>query len=159
MQVLVVYYSKAGKTKKIAEYIAGGVREVEGVDCLLKPVSEATVEDFTSSKGVIAGSPVYMGSMAAQLKDYFERLHDVRRKIDEKVGAAFATSGDPSGGKETTMFSILQALIIMGMVVVGDPMDATGHYGVSCAGIPDEKVLNNASKLGKRVASLAKKLE
>jgi len=159
MRVLVVYYSKAGKTKKLAECIASGVQEVDGVECLLKPVSEATVEDFTSSKGVIAGSPVYMGSMAAELKEYIESLHDVRKKIDEKVGAAFATSGDPSGGKETTMFSILQALIILGMVVVGDPMDATGHYGVSCVGIPDERTMTNASKLGKRVALLAKKLE
>jgi len=159
MQVLVVYYSKAGKTEKLAECIAEGAREVDGVDCILKPVSEATIEDFTSSKCIIAGSPVYMGTMAAQLKEYFERLHDVRKIIDEKVGAAFATSGDPSGGKETTMFSILQALIILGMVVVGDPMDATGHYGVSCAGVPDERVLKNASKLGKRVALLAKKLE
>jgi len=159
MQVLVIYHSKAGKTKKLAECIADGVKEVEGVDCLLKPVSEATVDDFVSSKGVIAGSPVYMGTMAAQLKQYFEDLHDVRKTVDEKVGAAFATSGDPTGGKETTMFSILQAMIILGMVVVGDPMDATGHYGVACAGQPDEKVLANAAKLGKRVALLAKKLE
>ena len=71
MQVLIVYYSRAGKTKKLAECIADGVREVESVDCLLKPVSEATVDDFTSSAGVIAGSPVYMGTMAAPLKEYF----------------------------------------------------------------------------------------
>ena len=159
MQVLVVYYSKTGKTKKLAECIADGVQEDEGVGCLLKPVSEATVDDFLSSHGVIAGSPVYMGTMAAQLKEYFEKLHDVRRQMGEKVGAAFATSGDPSGGKETTIFSILQALMILGMVVVGDPMDATGHYGVSCVGYPDERVTTNAAKLGKRVALLAKKLE
>ena len=159
MQVLIVYYSKAGKTKKLAECIADGVKEVEGVECLLKPVSEATVEDFSSSAGFIAGSPVYMGSMAAPLKEYFDKLHDVRKKIGQKVGAAFATSGDPSGGKETTMFSILQALMILGMVVVGDPMDATGHYGVSCVGYPDERISANAAKLGKRVALLAKKLE
>ena len=159
MQVLVIYYSKTGKTKKLAEYIADGVHEVEGIECLLKPVSEATEDDFLSSGGVIAGSPVYMGTMAAQLKEYFEKLHDFRKKMDEKVGAAFATSTDPSGGKETTIFSILQAMIIFGMIVVGDPMDATGHYGVSCAGYPDERVASNAAKLGKRVALLTKKLK
>jgi NAD(P)H dehydrogenase (quinone) len=57
------------------------------------------------------------------------------------------------------MISILQALIILGMVVVGDPMDATGHYGVACSGYPDERILSNAAKLGRRVASLARKLE
>ena len=159
MQVLVVYYSRAGKTEKLAECIADGVRKIEGVECLLKQVSEATVDDFVSSRGVIAGSPVYMGTMAAPLKEYFDELHGVRRQIGEKVGAAFATSGDPSGGKETTMISILQALIILGMVVVGDPMDATGHYGVACSGYPDERILSNAAKLGRRVALLARKLE
>jgi NAD(P)H dehydrogenase (quinone) len=45
------------------------------------------------------------------------------------------------------------------MIVVGDPMDATGHYGVACVGAPDEKTSENAHKLGKRVAELSKKLK
>ena len=49
--------------------------------------------------------------------------------------------------------------MIYGMIIVGDPLDATGHYGVSCTGAPDEKTLGNARKLGKRVAMLAKKLK
>ena len=66
-----------------------------------------------------------------------------RKKMEGKVGAAFATSGDPTGGKETTMFSIIQALMIYEMIIVGDPMSATGHYGVACSGEPDEKTLEN----------------
>jgi NAD(P)H dehydrogenase (quinone) len=54
--------------------------------------------------------------------------------------------------------SILQALLIYGMIIVGDPLDATGHYGVACSGKPDEKALSNARKLGRRVAELVKKL-
>ncbi len=78
--------------------------------------------------------------------------------MEGKVGATFATSGDPTGGKETTMMSIIQALMIYGMIVVGDPMSATGHYGVACVGAPDEQVGENGVKLGRRVAELAKKL-
>jgi NAD(P)H dehydrogenase (quinone) len=44
------------------------------------------------------------------------------------------------------------------MVIVGDPMAATGHYGVACVGAPDSKIGENAVKLGGRVAELAKKL-
>jgi NAD(P)H dehydrogenase (quinone) len=44
------------------------------------------------------------------------------------------------------------------MVIVGDPMSATGHYGVSCVGAPDEKTMENGAKLGKRVAEIAAKL-
>ena len=49
-------------------------------------------------------------------------------------------------------------MLIYGMIIVGDPMSATGHYGVSCVGAPDKKVQNNGMKLGQRVAALAMKL-
>ncbi|GAH66031.1 unnamed protein product, partial [marine sediment metagenome] len=75
-----------------------------------------------------------------------------------KVGAVFTTSGDVTGGKETTMFSIIQAFMIYGMIIVGDPMAATGHYGVSCVGKPDEKTMERGRLLGKRVAELALKV-
>lgn len=158
MQVLVMYHSKTGHTRKLAEEVAKGVREVEGVNCVVKPVSEITKDDFLSSDGIIAGSPVYFGTMAAEMKAIFDTFVGIRNHMGDKIGAAFATSGDPSGGKETTIMSILQALLIYGMIIVGDPLDATGHYGVSCAGAPDKNTAQNAAKLGKRVALLVKKL-
>lgn len=158
MQVLVMYYSRTGNTKKLAEEIVRGIQQVEGVECLLKPVSELTRDDVVSSDGIIAGSPVYFGTMAAEMKEIFDKYVDIRRKMENKIGAAFATSADPSGGKETTMISIIQAMLIYGMIVVGDPLDASGHYGVACTGAPDQKTAANAAKLGKRVALLVKKL-
>jgi NAD(P)H dehydrogenase (quinone) len=158
MHVLVLYYSRSGNTKKLAEAIVQGVGEVEGVDCLLRSTAEVTREEFEESTGVIVGSPVYFGGMAAPLKDLLDRFVGSRKKMEDKVGAAFATAGDATGGKETTMLSILHALLIYGMIVVGDPLDATGHYGTACVGEPDEKTVENAKKLGKRVAKLTKML-
>jgi NAD(P)H dehydrogenase (quinone) len=158
MQVLVLYFSKGGNTKKLAQQIAQGVEQVEGVAAVLKNTREVTKDDFLASSGVIAGSPVYFGVMAADLKRVFEEFISTRKRMEDKVGAAFATSGDPSGGKETTIMSIMQALLIYGMIIVGDPMSATGHYGVSCVGAPDKRTEQNAIKLGQRVAELAKKL-
>lgn len=158
MKVLVLYYSKGGNTRKLAERIAEGVESVSGVQALLKSTQEVTKEDFVNSSGIIAGSPCYFGSMAWDLKRIFDEFVGVRKMMENKVGAVFATSGDPSGGKETTMMSIFQCLLIYGMIVVGDPMDATGHYGVACAGAPDEKATENGRKLGRRVAELCKRL-
>lgn len=158
MQILVLYFSRTGNTQKLAEAIAEGVKEIEGVSVLLKKTDEVTKDDFLNADGVIAGSPVYFGLMAAQLKKVFDEFVGIRSKMEGKIGAAFATSADPSGGKETTMMSIIQALLIYGMVIVGDPMSATGHYGVSCVGAPDKGSEANAKKLGRRVAELAKKI-
>lgn len=158
MQILILYFSKGGNTRKLAEAIAKGVEEVEGVKAVLKKTSDVTKEDFSASEGIIAGSPVYFGLMAAELKKIFDDFVGIRKKMEGKVGAVFATSGDPTGGKETTMMSIIQVLLIYGMVIVGDPMSATGHYGVACVGEPDAKTEDNGIKLGNRVAELAKKL-
>jgi NAD(P)H dehydrogenase (quinone) len=96
--------------------------------------------------------------MAAELKSVLDEFVGVRRQMEDKIGAAFATSGDASGGKETTMMSIIQAMLIYGMIIVGDPLSATGHYGVACVGAPDIGTLENGRKLGRRVAGLAKKM-
>ena len=159
MQILILYYSRSGNTEKLAEAIAKGVEQVEGVKCIMKQAGEVTKEDFLMSDGVIAGSPVYFGTMAAELKGVFDKLVGIRKKMENKIGAAFATSADSSGGKETTIMSIIQAMLICGMIVAGDPLDATGHYGISCVGAPDEKTVSNAAKLGRRVALLVKKLK
>jgi NAD(P)H dehydrogenase (quinone) len=92
------------------------------------------------------------------LKKVLDEFVGVRRKMENKVGAAFSTSGDASGGKETTMLSIIQALLIYGMIIVGDPMSATGHYGTACMGAPDAAVRENGRKLGQRVAALVKQI-
>jgi NAD(P)H dehydrogenase (quinone) len=158
MQILILYFSKGGNTKKLAEAIAKGVEQVEGATALLKRTDEVTKDDFLASDAIIAGSPVYFGAMAADMKRVFDEFVGVRKKMEGKVGAAFATSGDPTGGKETTIMSIIQALLIYGMVIVGDPMSATGHYGTACVGAPDSKTKENGAKLGQRVAELARRL-
>jgi len=158
MQVLVIYYSRTGNTHKLAQAVSEGVESVESVRCLLRSTEEVKREDFVESDGIIAGSPVYFGVMAAELKKVFDDFVSVRRKTENKVGAAFATGGDASGGKETTMMSIIQAMLIYGMIIVGDPMSATGHYGVACLGAPDASARQNGFKLGARVAELVKKL-
>jgi NAD(P)H dehydrogenase (quinone) len=145
MKVLVLYFSKGGNTAKLAKDIAKGV-EAGGGEALIKTTADVTKDDFLNAAGVIAGSPVYFGVMAAELKKIFDEFVSTRRKMENKVGAAFATGGHPTGGKETTM-------------IVGDPMDASGHYGVGCVGAPDNTAADDGFKLGKRVARLCARLQ
>ena len=158
MKVLVLYFSKGGNTAKLALNIAKGV-EAGGAEPVVKTTAEVSKDDFLDAAGVIAGSPVYFGVMAAELKRIFDEFVSTRRKMENKVGAAFASGGHHTGGKETTMFSIIQCLMIYGMIIVGDPMDASGHYGVGCVGSPDDTAAGDSFKLGKRVAKLCSKLQ
>lgn len=158
MYVLVLYFSKGGNTKKLAQHIADGVSAVPGVDVVVKSTQEVTKEDFVNAAGIIAGSPVYFGVMAADLKRVFDEFIGVRSKMEDKVGAAFASCGFWAGGNETTIMSIIQCMLIYGMIIVGDPMSATGHYGAASVAAPDDKDADTARKLGTRVAELCKKL-
>ena len=158
MKVLVLYYSKGGNTRSLAEAIGEGAGQVEGVEVSLRHTRDVTKAEFVGAHGLIMGSPVYFGTMAAELKQVLDDFVGVRRKMENKVGAAFTTSGDPTGGKETTLFSIIQAMLIYGMIIVGDPLSATGHYGTACVGAPDGAAQENGRKLGQRVAELVTQL-
>ena len=158
MYVLVLYYSKSGNTRKLAEQVAEGVKSVSGVEAVMKSTQEVTKEDFVNASGVIAGSPVYFGVMAADLKRVFDEFIGVRKQMENKVGAAFTTSAFWAGGNETTILSIIQCMLIYGMIVVGDPMSATGHYGAASVTAPDDKAADIAQKLGFRVAELCRRL-
>ncbi|MBS3767826.1 MAG: NAD(P)H-dependent oxidoreductase [Candidatus Cloacimonetes bacterium] len=158
MQVLIIYYSRTGNTKKFAYEIAKGVESIKDVKVVVKTCEEVQKEDFIKSEGVIVGSPVYFGTMAAEVKKVLDDFIGTRRKMEDKVGAAFATSAHHTGGKETTILSILEGLLIYGMIVVGDPLSSGGHYGAAFAGEMTDKSQKEAQALGARVASLVKKL-
>jgi NAD(P)H dehydrogenase (quinone) len=96
--------------------------------------------------------------MAAEIKQLFDRSSDVRGRLEDKVGAAFTSSASIEGGNQTALLSILQAMLIHAMIVVGDPMESGGHYGVIAIGEPSKEVLTSCQILGNRVASIAKRL-
>jgi len=155
-KVLVVYYSKTGNTQKMAEAVAEGAREVVGVQAELASVDDTTPDHLLDADGVVFGSPVYYGAMAAPLKDLFDRSVCHHQKLTGKVAAAFASSGAVHGGNETTIMGILQACLIHGMVVQGRA--GGDHYGAVSVGPPDATALDDCRDLGRRTAELTARL-
>lgn len=154
-KVLIIYYSATGNTKKMAYFIEAGVKD-EGVDVEVKSVEKAKIEDMLTVDGIIIGSPTYYGTMAGPIKKFLDESVAIHGKLDGKVGAAFSSSANIGGGNETTITDILNALLIHGMVIQGDP--SGGHYGIVSIGTPDSRVERECKRMGKRVAKLVKKL-
>jgi NAD(P)H dehydrogenase (quinone) len=154
-KVLIIYYSKTGNTKKMAEYVGEGAQS-EGVEVALKPVDQTTPEDMLAANGIVIGSPTYFGTMAAEVKELLDKSVKYFGKMNSKVGAAFSTSGILGGGNETTVLDILKAFLIHGMIIQGET--AGGHYGPVAIGAPDEQCKQECVALGKRVAVLVEKL-
>jgi len=158
VNVLVVYYSRTGNTKTMADAIADAAHE-EGAVVRLKEVAEASNDDLVWADGIIIGSPVYFGLPASAIKKFIEDSVSVRRQLENKVGAAFVSSGHRAGGRETTIMAVLQAFIVHGMVVCGDPISSGGHFGAVATGAPDDQASQECSGLAKKVVMLATKLQ
>ncbi len=153
--VLIVYESRTGNTKKMAEAVSEGVKST-GQEAKLVSVDNVTQSDMLNAGGIIVGSYTSYGILAGDTKVFFDKTVSIHRKLQGKIGGAFASSGELGGGNETTVLSILQMLLVHGMIIPGDS-DAP-HFGVVAIGKPDEKSLKACRDLGKRVADLVKAL-
>ena len=154
-KILIVYYSRSGNTEKMAQTIQEGVAS-QGVDVERKKVADTTVEDLLRADGIIMGSPTYYGSMAHELKKLLDESVSRHGKLEGKVGAAFTSAGNIGGGNETTIVNILQAMLIHGMIIQGDPKG--DHYGPVSIKAMDDRSRALCLKLGQRTATLVKKI-
>lgn len=148
-KVLVVYYSRSGNTEKMANLIAKSIEE-ENLEVKLKKVEDTDPKELLEVDGVVIGSPTYYGTMAAEIKKFIDESVKYHGKLDGKVGAAFASAAIT--GHETTCISILEALLIHGMIIQGDPDGC--HYGATSIGTPKDREAQWCQKFGKRVAKL-----
>ncbi len=155
-KILVVYDSKTGNTEKMAFAVAEGAKQISNVQVVMKNVEQTTLEDLLKADGIIMGSPTYYGQMSAKLKALIDESVKIHSKLEGKVGAAFTSSGGTATGAETTLLSILEAMLIHGMIVQGKAENK--HYGAASAGSPNKKEVEHCCELGKRTALLVKKL-
>ena len=156
-KILVIYDSRSGNTKKMASAIADGAKDVKSIKTIVKKVSQTSVEDLIGADGIIMGSPTYYGLMSGKLKTLIDESVKIHGKLDGKVGAAFTSSGGVATGAETTLLSIVQAMLVHGMIVQGRSEDK--HYGAAAVGTAKEKDIASCKDLGKRVARLVMRLK
>lgn len=152
---IVIYYSRSGNTKQMAETIAKGMND-GGLSTECKSVEQVKPEALLGYDAIVVGSPTYYGHMASPIKQLFDELVSRHGKLDGKVGGAFSSAANIGGGNETTIMGIIEAMLISGMVVQGDPQG--DHYGPVSVGKPDDRVERQCQRRGRRIAELTRKL-
>jgi NAD(P)H dehydrogenase (quinone) len=145
----------------MAQAVGEGAKGVPGAQVTLKKVGLVTGEELLGADAVVIGSPVYWSNMAGEVKTFIDNWQFKfgvfpEFKLKNKVGAAFATGGQVSSGKELTMLSILAAMLGNQMIVVsgGGAFGASATTEGNSPGI-DEQELGRARELGRRVAEVA----
>lgn len=108
---------------------------------------------------VIFGSPVYFGSMTAQLKAFFDKTRDARSRKAwlGKYAAAVTSGGSKYGGQERTVEHIHACALVSGMTIIGNSSElGMGHFGVSAhsPAREDEYAIAQCKSMAKRILSL-----
>jgi NAD(P)H dehydrogenase (quinone) len=140
--ILVLYYSRHGATRKLAELIAQGIESVPGVDARLRTVPAVSTvaeavepeipadgapyvdrDDLAECAGLALGSPTRFGNMAASLKYFLDgtAAEWLSGTLSGKPAVVFASTGSLHGGQESTLLSMMIPLLHHGMMVMGLP--------------------------------------
>jgi flavorubredoxin len=143
VEVLVLYYSRGGRTECLAKGVKEGI-ESKGGSVKLKRVDYATVDDFISCDAIAFGSPNYFSYMAGLMKDFFDKALSIREKVSGKPAAAFSSGG---GSSDTALVSLERMINSFRLEKVVD--------GVVSQGEPSEKDLDACRKLGETLAERA----
>ncbi|NLW08144.1 MAG: flavodoxin family protein [Clostridia bacterium] len=124
------------------------------------PLGEA-YDLLRKADGLILGSPVYFGTVSAQLKAFWDKSRILRKEkaLYNVPGAAVAVGASRFGGQETTIKALFDMMLVQGMLIVGDGYrDADcGHQG-ACSHAPadqDEYAIKRVRLIGQRLAEVA----
>jgi flavorubredoxin len=144
VEVLVLFYSRSGRTETLANSVANGARSIDGVSVNLKRVDYATVDDLAGCDAVALGSPNYFSYMAGIMKDFFDKALSVRERVGGKPCVAFTSGG---GSSNEALRSLERMISSFRLEKVAD--------GIVSQGEPSEKELAACKRLGETLAKKA----
>ncbi|OED43884.1 NAD(P)H:quinone oxidoreductase, type IV [Chromatiales bacterium (ex Bugula neritina AB1)] len=144
IKVVVLYYSREGTTRRMANQIARGVESTTKCQAIVRTVPEITAvnaeafrisehkessapylthNELRDADALIVGSPTRFGNMAAPLKAFFDSTTEIwlSGALCDKPAAVFTSSGSMHGGQESTLLTMMLPLIHHGMLMVGLP--------------------------------------
>jgi NAD(P)H dehydrogenase (quinone) len=156
--VLVLYYSRGGRTAALARQAARGVESAGAVARVrtVAPVAAANampadrspipedgppyveLDDLSESDGLLLGSPTRFGNMAAPLKHFLDSTSELwlSGRLADKPAGVFTSSSSPHGGQESTLLSMQLPLLHHGMLIVGVPYTETALFETRTGGSP-----------------------
>jgi len=146
-RIQIVFYSMYGHIYRMAEEIAAGCRDIEGMDVELLQVPETVAEDVLTLSGardkraafahvpfalpnklaeadaIIFGTPTRFGNMCGQMRNFLDQTGALWASggLIGKIGSVFTSTATQHGGHETTITSFHTTLLHHGMIVVGVP--------------------------------------
>ena len=154
--ILVLYYSRHGAVRELANHVARGIEQA-GVQARVRTVPDvspvtqasappvpdegppyATLDDLTECIGLALGSPTRFGNMAAPLKYFLDSTSPLwlSGALVGKPAAVFTSTSTQHGGQETTLLSMMLPLLHHGMLILGLPYTEAALLRTASGGTP-----------------------
>ncbi|NFG24070.1 flavodoxin family protein [Clostridium botulinum] len=115
MKISIIYFSKTGKTKEMADVIASSMKLEKNIEVGIFDLDNIDYNFVDESKAVIFGTPTYHANMCWQLKKWFDESSNCN--LSGKIGAVFATANYAQGGADTAILTIINHIMVKGMLV------------------------------------------
>ncbi len=130
--ILVLYYSHGGSVEAMASQMARGIETIPGVEARVRTVPSVsadtvstkdsipesgplycTEDDLRNCSGLILGSPVRFGNMAAAVKYFLDGTSNLwlTGELVNKPAAVFTSSSSLHGGQESTLLSMMLPVV------------------------------------------------
>ncbi|MFZ5502132.1 MAG: NAD(P)H:quinone oxidoreductase [Pseudomonadota bacterium] len=156
-EILVLYYSHHGSVRQMAQLIARGIEQVDGVRARLRTVPKVSavceagapdipeagapyveLRDLEECIGLALGSPTRFGNMAATMKYFWDGTSGawMKHTLVGKPAAVFTSSGSMHGGQESTLLSMMLPLLHHGMAIIGLPFSEAALSTTQSGGTP-----------------------
>jgi len=156
-EILLLYYSPGGTTAEMANVIARGVEEIDGMQARVRTVANvspnteqttaaipeagslyASYDDLAECSGLILGCPTHFGNMPAAMKYFIDGSSALWMggKLAGKPAAVFSASTSMHGGQESTLLTMMLPLLHHGMLIVGLPYTETELFETKTGGTP-----------------------
>ncbi|MDT8453364.1 MAG: NAD(P)H:quinone oxidoreductase [Gammaproteobacteria bacterium] len=156
-EILVLYYSPGGTIAEMANVIAHGIEEVEGMEARIRTVPSvsanteqtentipddgplyAGLRDLEECDGLVMGCPTHFGNMPAAMKYFIDSTSPLwmSGKLVDKPAAVFSGSMSLHGGQESTLLTMMLPLLHHGMLITGLPYTQTELLSTRTGGTP-----------------------
>lgn len=115
--ISIVYFSKSGNTKSLAEIVASGARKIGNTEVNIFSIDDVDYDCLQKSDAVIIGSPTYYANTCWQLKKWFDELSSHNVNLEGKIGGVFVTAQHIQGGADIAALTLIQHMMVKGMLV------------------------------------------
>ena len=159
MKISVLYHSRTGNTKAVAEQIVEGMEQVEDVEARAFSIDYAEEDWLRESVCLVAGSPTYYASISGEMKLFLEKLG--KYGVAGKLGGAFATADYLQGGAGQAVEFLIRSMLVKGMLVYsggGSQGKPVIHLGPQAVAGRLEETEETFRLYGQRMAAKAKEL-